>query len=328
MKLSESLEYSSLEEKEEAFKSTTINTIDELDEEIQKIQNKNLQYSNGTLRPFIFRGVNEAKFKLFTSAQRQWIKEEMEPANMNYFNYIKSLINKSLINDARLANIYEQSSNIDWNNLFVMSFLQHYGYPTPILDFTYDIYKGLFFGLYDKKPSDLLEDNTNINNYFSLYIVPPQNGELCSIVEVYNIDRCKVDAIITSFNEYYSNMNLETNLVEEKMKKFSLEDLFEYKLLYIPGDQIYSFKIFQIPAFQAILDVFNPRQERQEGAFIFLGDGKNPLECYFTSGCSNENPTFHIAPIECLNINKSLRNSIEKKYLIPREINENTMLLS
>lgn len=46
--------------------------------------------------PFIFRGVSEAKFKVYTSAQRDWIINDMnEWAGKAYLEYINDLITKA-----------------------------------------------------------------------------------------------------------------------------------------------------------------------------------------------------------------------------------------
>lgn len=49
-----------------------------------------------------------------------------------------------------------------------LSYLQHYGCPTPMLDWTYDIQKALFFAA-DRARSD--EDSSEIENYISVYVI-------------------------------------------------------------------------------------------------------------------------------------------------------------
>ncbi len=83
---------------------------------------------------FMFRGVNEAKYKMYNSAQRAWIENDLILNDIPYHN----LINRRII-DAKSSNgnYFKKIGIVQDNDLAILSFLQHYEPPTPLLDFTY-----------------------------------------------------------------------------------------------------------------------------------------------------------------------------------------------
>ena len=66
-------EYKDFESKEKWFESRhTIDSLERLDLFLDSLDNLNIQ-------PNIFRGISSAKYKLFNSAQRIWITQELVP---------------------------------------------------------------------------------------------------------------------------------------------------------------------------------------------------------------------------------------------------------
>ena len=115
---------------------------------------------------FIFRGVNEAKYKLYNSAQRYWITHELKDFNAeNYVYFVCNLIHnaKNYLNG--ILDKYFKSFGYYPNDFSILSFLQHYKAPTPLLDWTKILNYALFFSL------DNLEhfQRNDINNYVSIY---------------------------------------------------------------------------------------------------------------------------------------------------------------
>ena len=74
--------YKDLEEKSNHFQTTQIDTKKELDSFINKWTKKD------NSQEIIFRGLTEAKYKLYNSAQRFWIGEELDKLGKTYHQFI------------------------------------------------------------------------------------------------------------------------------------------------------------------------------------------------------------------------------------------------
>jgi len=161
-------EYTTIEEKEPFF----TNGGSRINVNIEGIFDKLLEfYETGT--GFIFRGCSEAKFRLYNSAQRLYMNQDLhkqvpsDHISEHYKNFIAGLIeNCKNWNNGVVARLLK-STGIDENNaLAYLSYMQHFGVPTPFLDYTFNPYVALFFAIDNLtyKPS-----NNEIDNYFSLY---------------------------------------------------------------------------------------------------------------------------------------------------------------
>ncbi len=115
-----------------------------------------------------FRGVNDASFKLYSSIQRFWdAKGRTEPFD--------EFIEKSI----RAVKKYSQVCGISFpmGDLTILSFLQHYGYPTPLLDFTIDFTTSLFFAVDKMQPGN---SSNQCSEYVSIYAVNQNQEDLCN----------------------------------------------------------------------------------------------------------------------------------------------------
>lgn len=161
-------EYTEIKEKEEFFVNggSKINhNINKIFEEIEKYKNE------GT--SFIFRGCSEAKYRLYNSAQRVYIQQELhkqvpeDGIAEHYRDFVTKLIKNCKSWNNGVVERLLISSGIDPNNsLAYLSYMQHFGVPTPFLDYSYNPYVALFFAIDDLvySPSD-----NEIDNYFSFY---------------------------------------------------------------------------------------------------------------------------------------------------------------
>lgn len=159
--------YKSLEEKKKHFSHyRKINTVEELEKEKEKLEEDQtalLAFST----ELVFRGVKEAKYKLYTSAQRDWITNEWEKPGISFVDFIdRQLYN--LKKDKVLMRYFE-SIDIAVNDLLLLSFLQHYGAPAPLLDFTYNMLISLFFATTGTEPNK--QNFDDIENYLSVYAI-------------------------------------------------------------------------------------------------------------------------------------------------------------
>lgn len=150
-------EYKDLSEKNNWFQQFVIKT----EEELKRILEHHR--SNGN---YIYRGVGESKYKLYNSYQR--INNTMLLQEQHEFrNYNRSAINEAQMYQNGLLRRYLESINCLSKDYATLSFLQHNGAPTPLIDFTTDQDVALYF----MSQKEYFESEIEINNYFSLYLV-------------------------------------------------------------------------------------------------------------------------------------------------------------
>lgn len=181
-------EYSNLEEKKKYFKTYqptsgkfTIDTKEEYDEFYESFSQEDRRD-----KEIIFRGVKEAKYKMYTSVQREFIQNPklLKKEGERYEQPVEFVMDeiKSLKDDKRFTTYYE-ALGIQVTDFLCLSFLQHYGAPTPFLDFTYNIDKALYFATEGelKKPCFLCEGK--IEDYISIYWIDfDEIKEFCEYV--------------------------------------------------------------------------------------------------------------------------------------------------
>lgn len=150
-------EYQTREEKTKFFSHVKIDTKDVFD--------SHFGFLLADSPHCIFRGVHEAKYKLFTSVQREWITNGLG-RHTTINNLVNTLIQN--IRNSKILNTYYQSLNIAQTDLLYLSLLQHYSAPTPLLDFSHDLHVALYFAT-----KNVHTDSTNnvLDDYFSLYYI-------------------------------------------------------------------------------------------------------------------------------------------------------------
>ncbi|MFD0991061.1 FRG domain-containing protein [Mariniflexile jejuense] len=122
---------------------------------------------------FIYRGVPEAKFRLYNSAQRVYMTKDLhinvpvDSIQEHYNEFIESAIeNCKIWNNGVIKQLLKNGGVDPQNSLAYLSYMQHYGAPTPLLDYSFNPYIALFFSL-NKEP--YCESEVEIENYLSLY---------------------------------------------------------------------------------------------------------------------------------------------------------------
>lgn len=154
--------YKDLEEKAGHFlQSRTINTPEELDVELNKLAN---WMSNRTLHA-MFRGVHEAKYKLYSSFQRMWFDRNLSETDTDPYLLVQNMINFCLSPQHVLFK-YLKQLGVVCNDWLILSFLQHYGGASPLLDFSKNFRVALYFLCKKKK---LEYSDQFIDHYASIY---------------------------------------------------------------------------------------------------------------------------------------------------------------
>jgi hypothetical protein len=309
-------EYATFEDKAKHFNAKNIETEEEFNNLLEELPQKK----------YIFRGLNEAKYKLYNSAQRFFLMEsDRVPTENDYHNFIQTEINsaKTLQNDL-LKKYYDAYGHVAYD-LSILSFLQHYGGITPMLDFTDNSDYALFFaidGLNVNKPTNEIDD------FFSIYAIDKDMYEFPVITK-------HIDREIQILNNGIKNLpahiknKLDTSYLD-KIKKLDYDSFKKYKLFYLPGyvqnGLLYEMK--NVPDFKLIYNQHNLNIINQEGGLFFYSSPTSPLEEYFES--NKEYPFSNPEKIHCWNIHKKLEynvkaylttKGIDKKFIYPQEEN-------
>lgn len=160
-------QYKDISEKAHYFNQGDLKVIAHVDKIFEKLDEFH------AMGDFIFRGSPEAKYKLYNSAQRHYINHELfaqvplKDVSKHYDQFIEHLIYECKVwNNATVKNLLISSGIDEENSLAYLSYMQHFGVPTPFLDFSFSPYLALFFAIDNNEysPSDI-----EIDNYFSIY---------------------------------------------------------------------------------------------------------------------------------------------------------------
>lgn len=149
-------EYKALQDKGDFFDSSVIETQNEFDSFYRVFANK---------EGLIYRGVNEAKFQIYTSAQRFWITDKLE--TQSSFNEFVGKMLQKLKSDNTIIE-YLKSTDVPYNDVLGLAMLQHFGAPSTFIDFSLDLNCALFFAFDGMKKGN--SDN-EIDDYVSIYVI-------------------------------------------------------------------------------------------------------------------------------------------------------------
>ena len=318
--------YSTIEEKANHFESINIETKDDFDSLAHCWTDSIDQPSQDTGRRFIFRGLTEAKYKLFNSAQRFWNGQELNHLGKTYQEFIQTEIDRARAFQANLLIKFYRAFGHPAYDLSILSFLQHYGAPTPLLDFTYRFDSAAYFAI------DGLRHNpsTDIDNYCSIYVIDTERTprEFPSIIDHISFNLEQIDDIL----ERYKDSEIDTSSVLEDLEELKYKTFHGLTLFHIPGftPNGYPFQLKNVPHFNLVFNQHNLNIINQEGLFVFNSEQNKPLEYHF-SGNFEIGKTFQLPKIKCWNIHKSLNDyiiryltenrpiPIDKKFMFPQE---------
>ncbi len=236
-----------------------------------------------------FRGVSEAKFKLYASAQRNWVEQLRKDSGKKYYRtFFKELIGYAREQPLLRKVMDHYKLDRDENTFSFMSLLQHYRGITPFLDWTYNMDIALFFAM--GKPGNY--KGSGIKDYSSIYWIDNnlakikllRSGEYKDFHKMLEDNKTgegmtkETDKRSLTRLRFLADSNLPGNITDaERMKPYSLS-------------------------------VFNQHIITQEGLFIFNPSRTISLEEFL---CPGKDP--ETVGIYCFNIHKKLRSCILKK---------------
>lgn len=145
-------------EKERYFTVIYIDSKKDFDKYFEDFQNKENS---------VWRGLNESKYKLYTSLQRFWIENDFKDDIDEVIKYIEHCNKFSLKWNNNFLEKYFENNNIGNLQLFAcLSFLRHHGNPSPLMDWSRNPNVALYFA---SRYSIIEPSNSKIENRFTLY---------------------------------------------------------------------------------------------------------------------------------------------------------------
>ena len=279
-------EFETLDKKWELFEKTRYDLCDkrsDFDTWYDEMKNK----SN-----FVFRGIKEARFRLYTTGQRKWLEDNLQ-RKIKYRDFIFGILEETKKNP--FMRKYISTFGIAANDLFYMSYLQHYGAPTLLLDFSYSLDTSLFFAIEKLRKPFLCPKS--INKYFSIYYV-----ELNDSINFFN------------HLEFFTEFDVEipqqlstiffTRTIDPKKKHYNI---FDNDALFIPNPLKKSNLV--------TTDIYwaNLNMAVQDGCFFLYQDEAMPFEEYLMT------KNYPIIKIHCVDIHKSLADYVRRKIGLSRK---------
>ena len=311
-------EYEHLLQKKTSFDQViVIDTETEFDkvyEQLQKMPNH------------LFRGQSEAKWRLYSSLQRNWIWNNLSEKKQDYPAFIRQmLLGGKREFSSEIEHVLGVSNADTINDISVMGFLQHHGCPTPLLDWTTNFRVALYFALDGINTS---ASKKEIENYLSIYFIDEQHLEGGSVRKIIGDSLDRLSPVIKE--QLMKSICSDDTAKLERMKK-----AFENSYLWDPSRYYGSGLIKHVTKLEYIMQtgmgyyddgdpasgiIFsmsnNPNIKNQEGAFTFNASPHFPLELqafeYSKEDYEDvENSNYRFC--DCLNINKALVPYIREK---------------
>ena len=159
-------EYASTLQKSNSFDQENIDTPEQFDKVYDEFKEKS---------DILFRGQREAKWRLYSKLQRQWMIEKLFATEKSYQNLIEKLVETGKKDYSEQIQKLLTVHHIDTENpVSVLGYLQHHGCPTPLLDWTYKFQNALYFALDGLTPNI---GTIEIEDYCSVYFIEEKHFE-------------------------------------------------------------------------------------------------------------------------------------------------------
>ncbi len=309
--------YNDFEDKKRYFsngelESFVIDSKSALDKWFKDVQEEEKFDNQIDATAWIYRGMTEAKYQLLTSSQRLWITNEMNQwANKSYMDFISDLVNKANDNTLvkKVFDLYNYSRSD--REFPILSLLQHYGAPTPLMDWTYNNNVAFFFatdGLNKKE-----NPKSKIDDYFSVYRINKRINKK----ELLNI----IDFIP---NEFYPKINSFNDLgdIKENPQTNGIFYISDFERRGESSGKTKPFGQLLIRTRKPLTSIYNQNIIPQEGLFIFNPSSQKSLEEIFNPNLKGKDWNLMLKPFDCFNIHKDLGEYLRRKIDVRFKINK------
>lgn len=309
-------EYETTLQKSNYFNQINIDTIEHFDKIYAEYKYK---------KEYIFRGQKEAKWRLYSTLQRHWIMDKLKVKFESYQNMLEKMIDlgRTQHNNQYIKILSENHQDAD-NDIAVLSFLQHHGCPTPLLDWTYKFQNALFFAI---NGLDHKERKREIDDYFSVFFIEEKYFEKGSM-------RNLIYETIESSQEFALNRIIDS-ITQDQQRRTKMRDHFKGRkaidISRIKGSGMIKHMLnvgnmIKMPATyfgdgkpdNIIFSLNNSNNiNNQSGVFTWNADPAKPLELVVNEQYAEVNKLSNFddnseqnALCECFNINKKLADHI------------------
>lgn len=312
-------QFKSISEKEGIFNHYIINDISSLKEKLKLFSPRKARTPVSGIEVeirYFFRGVNDARFRIYSSIQRCLVDRQKTVPRMTLSGLSDEILARFETNKT-LVDAFKNEVNADSYNSqpAAWAFLQHFGAPSHLIDFTPNIRKAIYFATLNANKNYTADDN-DLANYISLYIYQDNPTKNCNLNTLYSSSSMNARSLIENHLAVNPQDNIDTIYEDRRFKKQPFEPEFW-------GASIYGSDIFEIiiPGSGHRLNVSykNTNIELQEGNF-FLGNIMDvvPLELcpnlrYKIPGANNFQPYGY-----CLDIHRKLIDDIIAEFEITR----------
>lgn len=307
-------EYDTTLQKALFFEQIMIDTKEDFDSIYE--ENKNLKST-------LYRGVSEAKWRIYSSLQRYWINEKLYLNGTDYKTFIeKTIINAKKQNGGILKKFFEKNGISPENDIAVLSFLQHYGCPTPLVDWSNSFKNALYFAT--ENVNSYTEETREIDKYFSVYHI--EEKDLISTSLVALVER----GILEKEKQVKDNVirnGQKEGIQQSEMEKFFGKDRLKMATKMIHQKSLIEFitKIDRMITFPlTYFSDINKENDiqfslnnsmniiNQQGVFIWNSHPFKPIEQVGNEQFGNiENVIYRFS--KCYNINKNLADYVKNK---------------
>ena len=307
-------EYETLLQKELFFEQVNIETEKDFDSIFEEhIDSKDILY----------RGTSEAKWRLYSSLQRYWINEKIYKKGIDYKSFVEKLAENAKKQQGNVLEKYFKKNGINPNNdIAILSFLQHHGCPTPLVDWSSSFVNSLYFATENIKMKK--DDIREIDKYFSVYYIEEKDLNSTSLVNV-------VEMGISEMQKHVRN-NVIKNGESEGISKIEMDKFFSEERLKLATKMIHQNSLIEHLTktermMEFPLTYFSDINEEndvqfslnnsmnivnQQGVFVWNSHPYKPIELVGNEQYNkNKNAIYRFS--KCYNINKNLAPYIIEK---------------
>jgi len=293
-------EYRTDEEKQEFFLHSTANNVEcfeNLIEPFLKLPGK-----------FLFRGVKDRAFRMFSIIQRMSIiQSNIQQLDLTYA--ISNVLQKFKDNIFLMGELKKQMMpEAKITDYSILAFIQHFGGPSPLIDFTSDLSTALFFAF----------DGKEEYKYASLYVVPKNPFEFGEIAKIYKSGYNSAINLVEQHKKMHPNENIDCSIINDEILSMTFEPQFKGTLVYGGKDSFIEFGGEKY-------SITNENIWAQNGYFMQGACSETPLEeillkkIHFHDKDLKWNYIKKFQRIYCIDINPNIVNDLIRMYNVPSD---------